>query len=302
VGALVPLVLLALGYVWALVTFNRIEKVPVGELLDHGGSGTNYLIVGSDSRDGIDADDPNAGAFIGPDAPAGQRSDTILILRIESGRSLMLSIPRDLFVTLAETCEQGRINAAYNGGPGRLIQTIKDNLGIPIHRYLEVDFVTFAGLVDAVGGVTIDFPHPAFDTHSGLDVQQTGPVELNGAQALAYARSRFYTEIIDGEPRLDPTADLGRVQRQQIFLRAVLAKAGRSHNPITLMRIASAVSKGIRIDDRMSMIDAFRLAWRLGKLDPEPVVLPTTPFTTSGGAAVLDLADGSEAALAQFRG
>jgi LCP family protein required for cell wall assembly len=296
-----PIVLLAAGFVWAQRTFNRIEKVPVGDLLDPAGSGTNYLIVGSDSRDGIDPSDPNAGAIVGEGAPAGQRSDTIMILRIEGDRSLMLSIPRDLLVTVAETGAHDRVNSAYNGGPGRLIKTVKDNLGIPINRYLEVDFVTFAGLVDAVGGITIDFPHPAFDDHSGLNVTQSGPVKLDGTEGLAYVRSRFYTEVIDGVEQRDPTADLGRVKRQQAFLRAVLAKAGHSHNPITLMRVASSVSSGIRIDDRMTMLDAFRLAWRMGRLDPQSVELPVTPTRTSGGAAVLELADGADAALANFR-
>jgi LCP family protein required for cell wall assembly len=213
----------------------------------------------------------------------------------------MLSIPRDLFVTVAETGRQDRVNSAYNGGASRLIQTVKNNLEIPINRYVEVDFVTFAGLVDALGGITIDFPHPAVDDHSGLNVQQSGPVELDGTQALAYVRSRYYTEIIDGQPHRDPTADLGRIKRQQAFLRTVMAKAGHSHNPLTLFRVASAVSKGLRVDDRMSMTDGFRFAWRMGRLHPESVELPTTPFTTSGGAAVLKLADGSDAALAQFR-
>ena len=89
---------------------------------------------------------------------------------------------------------------------------MQQNLGIPINRYMEVDFVTFAGLVDAVGGVNIDFPYPAFDTQSGLDIKQTGASKLNGEQALAYVRSRHYTEIKeDGKPHEDPTADLGRV-------------------------------------------------------------------------------------------
>lgn len=293
--------LLAAGLLWANAKFSQIERVDVAAVLDPAASGTNYLIVGSDSREGIGADDPNAGAILGPGEPAGQRSDTIMLLRIEKGRSLMLSIPRDLFVTIAETGNRQRINAAYNGGPARLIQTVKDNLGIPINRYLEVDFVTFAGLVDAVGGVSINFPNPATDSQSGLNVQQAGLVELDGSQALAYVRSRHYTEMIDGRPHTDPTADLGRVQRQQQFLRAVLAKAGKSKNPLSLMRMANSVVGGLRIDNKMSLFDAIRFAWDMGKLSPESVVLPTEPFRTNGGAAVLRLKDAeAEPLLAQF--
>ena len=159
-----------------------------------------------------------------------------------------------------------------------------------MHRYLEVDFVTFAGLVDAVGGVTIDFPYPAHDEWSGLAVEQTGPVELNGEMALAYVRARHYTETIDGRQVTDPTGDLGRVTRQQVFLRTVLGKLGDSRNPFSLMRAASSVTGGLRIDDTMSLVDALRFAWRMKGLEPEPAVLPTTGERI-GGAAVLLLVD-----------
>jgi LCP family protein required for cell wall assembly len=294
-------ILFAAGLLWADLTFRRIDRVPVGDLLDHGGTGTNYLIVGSDSREGVDADDPNAGAIVGEGAPSGQRSDTMLVLRIAGDHATMLSIPRDLYVTVAETGNKGRINAAYNGGPRRLIQTVKDNLGIPVNRYIEVDFVTFAKLVDAVGGVTIEFPNPAFDDNSGLYIEQAGPVQLDGTQALAYVRSRHYTEMIDGKPHTDPTGDLGRVVRQQQFLRAVLSKAGASRNPVTVMKIANSLVGGLRIDDKMGMFTAMRFAWRMGRLHPESVPLPVDPVTI-GGAAVLKLRGGeADAVLAQFR-
>ena len=301
VAILLPVLLVAAGLLWAQLTFNKIDKVAVGDLLDTGGAGTNYLIVGSDSRAGVDPNDPNAGAIVGEGAPGGQRSDTMLVLRIQGGQGTMLSVPRDLYVTVAETGQQGRINSAYNGGPGRLIQTVKQNLNIPIHRYIEVDFVTFAKLVDAIGGVTIDFPYPAFDDHSGLDVPVAGPVELDGTQALAYVRSRHFTQIIDGEPQTDPTGDIGRVMRQQQFLRAVLSKAGGSRNPITLMKVANSLVGGLRIDDRMSMFAAMRFAWRMGRLDPQSVALPVDGKTI-GGAAVLVMREGeAEAVLAGFR-
>ena len=129
----------------------------------------------------------------------------MLLLRFVDGEAKMMSIPRDLYVPIAETGGSQKINAAYNGGPRRLVQTVQQSLGVPIHQYLEVDFVSFAKLVDALGGITIDFPHPAFDRNSGLDVRQAGPVELNGAQALAFVRSRHYVEVIDGEEVPDAT-------------------------------------------------------------------------------------------------
>lgn len=302
---LAPLLLLLAGWLYGNHLFNQLERVEVGAVLDPiGGGGTNYLIVGSDSRDVVaaaGADDPNVQP--GGEAPTGQRSDTLMLLRITPDGSRMMSIPRDLLVTDAGDGTEGRINAAYADGPQNLIRTIQLNLEVPVHRYIEVDFVTFSSLVDALGGITLGpdvVPHPAFDDRSGLNIG-AGPVELDGQMALAFVRSRHYTEIIDGQERTDPTGDLGRVQRQQAFLRTVLAEAGSSRNPITLLRIASSLTDGLRIDDRMSMIDALRFAWNMGRLNPASVELPTSPFTTSGGAAVLQMTESAPGALEQFR-
>jgi LCP family protein required for cell wall assembly len=237
-------------------------------------------------------------------APAGERSDTIMVLRLEGSSSKMLSIPRDLIVPIADTGGKERINSAYNadlgGGPSRLLKTVQSSLGIPIHRYMEVDFVTFAGLVDAVGGVTIDFPYPAFDNNTGLDINQTGPVELNGEQALAYVRSRHYTEIKeDGKPHEDPTADLGRIQRQQTFLRTVMGKVAGSHNPFTLLKAGGEVAGGIRVDDALGLWSAMRLAWDLKGLHPESVPLPVG---LNSDRATLHLQEpDADAVLAQFQ-
>jgi LCP family protein required for cell wall assembly len=304
-GGLLPLLLLLGGWLYANQLFGRVERVEVGEVLDPiGGDGTNYLIVGSDSRDAVaaaGADDPNVQP--GGEAPAGQRSDTMLVLRISPDGSKTMSIPRDLFVTDAGDGTEGRINGSYADGPANLIRTIQLNLQIPIHRYIEVDFVTFSSLVDALGGITLGpdiVPHPATDERSGLNIG-AGPVELDGRMALAFVRSRNYTETIDGRQVTDPTADLGRVVRQQAFLRTVLAEAGESRNPLTLLRIARSVTGGLRIDDRMSMIDAVRFAWNMGRLSPETVELPTFGFRTSGGASVLGLAENAPQVLDQFR-
>lgn len=284
-------------YLWANSIFNRIERVEVSQVLSSGGSGTNYLIVGSDSRENLDPDDPVAAG-----APAGQRADTIMVLHVGGDGAKILSVPRDLYVTLAETGgEQGKINAAYNGGPPRLVQTVTDSLGIPIHRYMEVDFVSFGGLVDALGGVTINFPNPAFDTNSGLNVTETGPVELDGDQALAYVRSRQYTEIINGQEVPDGSGDLGRIQRQQQFLTAVFGKLGDSRNPLTLMRSASNLADGLRIDDEMSLWDAMRLAWRIRGLEPVPQELPVEPDRNEAGAVLILQEEQAQPVLDQFR-
>lgn len=287
---------------YGLWQYRSMERVEVAHVLSTGGSGTNYLIVGSDTRRGFDPNDPNAAAVIGDGTAADttERSDTMVILRVADDGARMLSIPRDLWVTRPDG-SQGRINATYQQGPAALIQTVQ-SLGVPVHHYVEVDFVTFAGMVDAVGGVTIDFPHPARDPGSGLDIAHAGPVTLNGTESLSYVRARRYTELIDGSWRTDPTGDLGRGLRQQQFLRAVMGEVGSTRNPIRLMRVSSALSSGLRIDDSMGLFDALGLARKLRGLNPESVELPVYGYRTSGGASVLGLTQPqADEVLASFR-
>ena len=227
------LLLLALlgGYLYAKSVYDKIEKIPLADVLSDGGTGTNYLIVGSDSRDVedlVDAGLDPAGFADG----GGQRSDTMLLLRFVDGEAKMMSIPRDLYVPIAETGGSQKINAAYNGGPRRLVLTVQQSLGIPIHHYLEVDFVSFAKLVDSLGRHHDRLPATPPSTGTPASTcSEAGPVELDGPQALAFVRSRHYVEVIDGEEVPDATGDLGRVLRQQQFLKAVFSELGSVEEP-----------------------------------------------------------------------
>ncbi len=283
---LVLLSIAELGYLF--VQYRSIDRIDMGDALATDGSGTNYLLVGTDSRAGVDPDNPNAGVIFG-DGVSGERTDTMVILHVGDGENLMMAVPRDLFVTIDPTGEEQRINAAIQQGPDALVRTIAANLDLPIHHYIEVDFAGFLGVVDAVGGVVVDFPHPAIDTASGLFIPEAGPQRLNSDQALAYVRSRHYTELIDGETVTDPTADLGRVSRQQDFLRTVFADVGAARNPVTVNRVVSAVSGNVRIDDRLGFFGLVDLARQMGGLNPETIVLPVRGGTTDGGASVLFL-------------
>ena len=156
--------LIAAAGLWAWHTVNGLYRVDVGDALSaQSGEAVNYLVVGSDSREGGDPDTEDGSTTV-----SGRRSDTIIVLRTDGDRSTMMSIPRDLWATNPATGKSGRINATYNAGPANLVKAVTSNLGIPIHRYVEVDFVSFAGMVDAMGGVTIDFPHAVSDRNSGL--------------------------------------------------------------------------------------------------------------------------------------
>ncbi|HPB45550.1 MAG TPA: hypothetical protein PLP95_06825, partial [Microthrixaceae bacterium] len=107
---------------------------------------------------------------------------------------------------------------------------------------------------------------------------------------LAFVRARHYTEIIDGAEVTEPTGDLGRQQRQQLFIRTVLKTAGAERNPITLARIASGAASGVKVDQNIGFGDLLSLARRLGSGDPETRVLPTEN-ARKGDAAVLVLRD-----------
>ena len=192
-----------------------VETIPELELVleeaSNDAPAENFLLVGSDSRQNVDPNDPNAAVIGDANDVVGSRSDTIMILRREKGGGAsLLSLPRDLWVPIAGRGESNRINSAFNDGPDVLAQTITEALGIPIQHYVEVDFVGFQRLVDAIGGVEVCTMHLAQDLNSGLRLNP-GCQNLNGSMALAYARSRHYEEWVDGDWEADPTGDIGRI-------------------------------------------------------------------------------------------
>ena len=219
----------------------------------------NYLIVGSDTRDVVDENAEDAGLFLDGTTGEGGRSDTIMILRRDpdNGASL-LSIPRDLWVPIAGTGDDGKINWAYIGGPRRLAETITQALGIPIHHYVEVDFAGFQRLVDEIGGVEICVEDAAEDINSGL-VLQPGCQTLDGRMALAFARSRHYRAWRDGEWHDEPGApDLNRIARQQIFLRTAATEVLNeiNSNPFRLGDLIDAAGGAVRLDDQVNLVEA----------------------------------------------
>src|SRR5580765_4045128 len=200
---------------------NRANIDP--SLLTKGG---NYLIIGSDSRAFIDSQ-KDAQHFGDKATQTGQRSDTIMVAHIDPGKrtGILVSFPRDLWVNIPGH-GTSKINAAFAyGGPQLAIATIEQDFDIPISHYLEVDFAGFRDIVNAIGSVPIYFPTPARDTNTGLKVDAAGCQHLNGEDALAYVRSRYYQyQTADGQWHYDPTSDIGRIHRQQYFMRS-LAKA-----------------------------------------------------------------------------
>ncbi len=172
-----------LGYLYVKLRLGEINSVNIPGLTPATSGPTNILVVGSDTRSGLT--DPNArSAFgAGTGATAGQRSDVTMVLHIDpnSKQASVLSIPRDLYVPIAGTNRSDRINSSFGNGPQQLIQTIQADLGIPVHHYVSMNFDGFQGLVNAVGGIDVNFPDPAKDAFSGLNITKTGCQHLDGA-------------------------------------------------------------------------------------------------------------------------
>lgn len=299
---------LALQWTWAHV--RDIPRIDLGaELadLDDGdvdGGARNVLIVGTDTAAGLDPDDP-----VLADRPPTVRSDTIMLLRVDpdSSRADLLSIPRDLYVPIAGTGESAKINAAILGGPGRLVATITDALDLPVHHYLEVDLAGFRELVDVLDGVPMYFERAVRDRRSGLFVERPGCVVLDPEQALALARSRNLEVFRNGDWRLDPTADLGRITRQQEFIRQSLRRAFQrgARNPTVLLDLVEAGVDAVTLDGTLTLSDLSAIALRFRSFDPDALVTHqlTVVDDVVGGAAVLRLdTAASQPVLDVFRG
>lgn len=265
----------------------------------------NFLLVGSDSREGIDPNSPDYGGIGNTGDVHGHRSDTIMVLRRDKhgGPSSLLSIPRDLWVEIAGTGKKSRINSAYQAGPATLIQTVQTALGIPIHHYVEIDFQGFKSLVDAIGGVQVCFDAPARDEHTGLFIAEPGCYVLNGVQGLAYARSRYYETYVNDVWVRDGTSDLGRIKRQQQFINTAVqsAIAKVTSNPLRAGDVLVASTGALRIDDQMNVLaTAVSMRGSVGS-GLVPYSLPVVGKTI-GGNAVLLLGPGAQAYLDYFSG
>lgn len=264
----------------------------------------NYLLVGSDTRAGVDPNAPDFGA-IGSEESVGtsRRSDTIMILRQErNGGAALMSLPRDLWVEIAGTGKSQRINTAYNDGAERLAATVTESLGIPVHHYVEVDFVGFKQIIDDLGGVEVCVGFGARDSATGLQINP-GCQVLDGVQALAFARSRQYEQWDGTDWVKDPRADLGRIERQQLFMRAAVDGALRKlrSSPFGSGDVIDAVIDSVRIDDRLDPIRAGEALRQAAEEGLRTYGLPVVNDTV-GDAAILRLGDGAEEVLAYFRG
>jgi len=257
--------------------FNGLDNRPKRE-----SSAVNYLVVGSDTREGLSRAEIKRLKVGGTEVAAGKRSDTMLLIHISKKRdkAAIISIPRDSYALIPEhTNSQGKvipathskINSAFNwGGAPLLIDTFEQMSGLRIDHYIEVNFVGFVRMVDALGGVEICTKKDIDDPKSHL-VLPAGRHVLDGVDSLKYVRTRQF----------DGLGDLGRMKRQQEFASAMLRKAtsaGVLLNPVTMLDFVNSALDSVVTDKGLSQGDLLTLGKQLRNLSASSVRTLTIPL------------------------
>jgi LCP family protein required for cell wall assembly len=260
-------------FVWADRQLRRVDA-----LADYPGRpavtpGEDWLLVGSDSREGLSASDRRR---LRTGSAEGRRTDTVMLLHlpVAGGTPTLLSLPRDSYVPIPG---QGRnkLNTAYAlGGPQLLARTVEGVSGIRIDHYMEIGFDGFVSVVDSVGGVRLCPASPIKDAKAGINIP-AGCQTMGGATALGYVRARYF----------DPRGDLGRVERQREFLRALVNKAtevGTILNPFASFPVGSASLRAVAVGSDDGLVDTFRFGWSLRKVASGHATTMTVPIADPG--------------------
>ena len=223
----------------------------------------NYLLVGSDSREGSDPSDPDYANVGGVDTQPGQRSDTLMVLRYDTknGSVSLMSVPRDLWARIGSGEKFDKINAAYRHGPDTVVRTVQRALNIPIHHYLEVNFQGFKTIVDAIHGVELCVDRASRDKHTGFYIGRHMCKTVNGTQALAFARSRHFEQKYKDEGwKMDATADIGRTARQRKFVASLLKSSARyvAEHPLDAASVMREAASALSVDSGLELVDLAR--------------------------------------------
>ena len=237
----------------------------------------------------------NAVVLVGADA-SGYLADSIILALFPEGGSApaLVSIPRDLYLYNFCSDDYRRVNANLGGctgwanGPELLSLAIEEFTGVEVDHYVRINFEGFVELVDGLGGVQICFEYPTYDEKAGLDIREPS-CRTDGATALAYARSRNATQLVEGEWRQAWSSDFSRQQHQRELL-LKLAGQLRSSSLATLVSSLQNLSHTFRLDSGWSIAQAVEWVWRYRAIDPSQVTqlrIPVEDYRTSEGAQVL---------------
>jgi LCP family protein required for cell wall assembly len=297
VALAISLTLVLVGVVGVNAFFDRkIDEIPrvkvdTADNTDPG-EPANFLLIGSDTRANVQTPEERE-AFGDPSVEGGQRSDTLMVIHVDPARKtgFLVSFPRDTVVEIPGV-GPSKINAAFNAGPQRVVDTLAQNFDIPIHHYLEVDFQSFKEIVDAMGGVPVYFRAPARDEKSGFEFvrffPKPGCYTLDGSLALNYVRSRGLEEYIDGVWRTDPRGDIARIERQQAFMKRLATEAfRRSVSSLrTALDIADRTIPKLKADEALNSDDVKKLIRSFRRVDPnDPNSLEMVTFPTVGASS-----------------
>ena len=237
-------------HAWSKV--RQVDADP-GEGRPAASKGFDYLLVGSDSREGLTRAQQKQLSTGSVKVAEGTRTDSIILVHVPSGdgKPAMISLPRDSYVPIPGH-SSNRINAAYTlGGPKLLIQTIEKVTDVRIDGYVEIGFGGFASVVDSVGGVDLCVARTMNDRRAGINLKP-GCQTLNGPDALGYVRARYS----------DPLGDIGRVQRQREFLSAIMHKAASPATvflPWRYYGFATTAGAGLTVGEDTSLRDVTRV-------------------------------------------
>lgn len=269
------------GNIARINVFSGLENRP-----EKTSKALNYLLVGSDTREGLTKEELKALRVGSTKTAAGGRSDTMLLVHISKARdkAYLVSLPRDSLVTIPLhlstdgksqiPARQNKLNAAFAfGGAPLLIETIEAETSLKIDHYIEVSFAGFAGIVDALGGIEVCTKVDIDDPKSHL-VLSAGTHTLNGIEALKYVRTRDF----------DGRGDIGRMQRQQQFMSSVIKKAtstGVLLNPIKLVNFINAAVSTVKLDENLSEGDLLELAKQMRGLSSGSVRTLTVPISNA---------------------
>lgn len=243
------------------------------------GQPINVLVLGSDRRDVVEESVAGQRQYRGG-AGTGQRADTIILIHISADgeRAVLVHFPRDLRVKIHGAGRFDKINAAYQGGPNRVLRTVEDYTDLHIHHYVEVNFQSFRSFVNAVGGVDICVNRSYDDPQSGLMIRRPGCYTFDGDTALSYVRAR----------KVDIEGDYGRIKRQQQFMRVLMDKVTSVGFLLDLPRViklADAVGKGVVTDQNLDLGRMRQIASRLAGFKQKSVdfrVVPSYPKFMDG--------------------
>ncbi|GAA2792841.1 LCP family protein [Saccharopolyspora taberi] len=271
---LLVLVLLLAGLVFYFdSTLQRVEALDYPGRASQDTPGTNWLLVGSDSREGLDDAQREQ---LGTGEAAGQRTDSMMLIHVpdSGGQVSMISLPRDSYVPIPGH-GRDKLNAAFSyGGAPLLTQTIEEVSGVHIDHYAEIGFGGFADLVDAVGGVDVCLDQPIDDPKAHINLP-AGCQELDGPNALGFVRSRY--ALADG--------DLGRAANQRKVMGALVDKAtgpATLFNPFRLVPLASGASKTFTVNTGDHLWHLASLGLAMGDLSGPNGVTTSVPFGRFG--------------------